>query len=499
MKKLVYLHELDSVRTSNAGIAHGLNCLFEEVVKNGNYVAISMNQLADSKIFFSAIQDKENYNHILGLFEKGTIRISRYMVKEKEMRTPSQYMLQSLEKNINLVRNPESENESVKDSFITSALPIKHNDVELMEIMRDSIKYSDPDYIRVKCKDILFGDSTEKKDEIVDYLCTYVSFILSISKMQLAGNPPKEKKAFQFEGFMRELQTFDVDKWFAEEKKIYQIYKNVLTKTELESKKTILELAGEYASKNNINNRSNWHNYFSEENQDSNAVKHFKNIMSEEEILFAEMLVDLCYNYTVEESIKNISLHYANFEDKESLHADIKERILQYWKEIDKGIYCPRTEETTEYIPYPRDAKQPGWDTSARVIVDNAMETNVVVYEENYQKERKMWSRKVGRTILKNVGIAFFYIVIFCLSDLLTGYIQDFISGLLSDQISKNPIFDIVLNVGVFIIFLSVANSLLAQWIKMPDILESVRAIVLSIKDTVVIHKIKELAYRRKV
>ncbi|MBQ8804715.1 MAG: hypothetical protein IJZ53_13895 [Tyzzerella sp.] len=498
MKKLVYLHELDSVRTSNAGISRGLECLFEEVVKNGNYVAVSMNQLADSKIFFSAIQDKENYNHILRLFEKGVIRISRYMTSEGEIRTPSQYMLQSLNKNISSVEK-QNDIEAREDSFITSALPIKHNDKEMLKIMRDAIMFSDPDSIRAKCKDISFGTTIEKKNEIVEYLCTYVSFILSISKMQLAGNPPKKEKAFDYGKFMVELKNFDVSKWFSGEEELCRIYTNVLTKTDLENKKTILELAGAYAAKKHINNRSNWHNYFSLDDENDNAIKHFGTVLQEDELLFAEMLVDLCYNYTVEESITNISLHYRSFEDKESLHADIKERILQYWGEIKSGIYTPRTEEITEYIPYPRDAKHAGWDTSSRVILEEASAGNAEVYEDHYQKEKKVWTRKLRWTIIKNLAIAILYIVIFCVSDVVTGYIQDFISVLLSKQIANNPLFDIVLNIGVFVFLFSIVNSRLAQWINLPDILESVRAIKLSIKDSVVVRRIKERAYRRKI
>ena len=490
MKKLVYLHELDSVRTSNAGILHGLKCLFEEVVKNGNYVALSMNQLADSKIIFSAIQEKENFNHILGLFEKGIIRISRYIAKGVEIRTPSQYMLQSLEKNITSTEKT--------DSFITSALPIKHNDTELLKILRDAIKYSDPELIRVECQKISFGENADNKNEIIEYLCTYVSFILSISKMQLAGNPPKRQKAFVFEEFMRELQFFDVDQWFADELEIGRIYKGILTKTDCENKMTVLELAGKFASEQNVNNRSNWHNYFSRDDECNNASKHFGNILTEEELLFAEMLVDLCYNYTVEESIENISLHYTSFEDKESLHADIKERIIQYWREIKDGIYSPRTEAITEYVPYPREAGQAGWDTPSRVIVNKASKGNARIYEENYHKEQKEWSRKLRFTILKNIGIAVFYIIIFCISDILTGYIQDFISVLLNEQISSNLFFDVAINVGMFTILFAIVNSLLSKSINLPDILESVQAIFLSIKDTVVVHKVEDISYHRR-
>lgn len=509
MKKLVYLHELDSVRTSKTGIEHGLSCLFEEVVKNGNYVAITMNQLADSKIILSAIQNEEDFNYILSLFEKGVIRISRYKVERKEgvfeIRTPAQYMLDSLYKNIDKAEKQSAMEEEVQDSFITSALPIKHNDIQLMQIMYNAIKYSDPDFVRVECEKISFGESVEKKKEVIEYLCTYVEFILSVSKMQLAGNPSKDKKTFIFTDFMKELEGFQVDKWFASEavnnleKEVYHLYSKILTVTDRAQGKTILTLAGEYASEKSAINRSNWHNYFSTEgNEGSQASKDFKDILSDKELLFAEMLIDLCYNYTVEESISNISLHYNSFADKDSLHADIKERIIQYWTEMQNGIYSPRTEESTEYIPFPRSEKKTHWDTSSRVIVKEAAKVNGKIYEEDFHKEQKEWKRKLRFTILRNIGIACFYIMVFCVTDLLTGSIQEWIAGLLSEQISNSFMVSISINLILFTIIFSIINSVFSDIIHLPDIMESIKAIGLGFKDSWVVRRVSELAYRRR-
>ena len=511
MKKLVYLHELDSVRTSKAGIEHGLSCLFEEIVKNGNYVALTMNQLADSKIILSAIQNEEDFNYILRLFEKGVIRISRYKVKDKEtkeeieIRTPAQYMLGALRKNICKAQEQLSMSGEVEDSFITSALPIKHNDIELMKILYNAIKYSDPDFVRVECEKISFLDNVEKKKEVIEYLCTYVEFILSVSRMQFAGNPPKEQKAFIFTDFMKELERFPVDKWFAKdavdslEREIYRIYSQILTVRDSTQRKTILTLAGEYASKKSTINRSNWHNYFSpEQDESSQASKDFKDTLSNEEMLFAEMLVDLCYNYTVEESVLNISLHYRNFDDKESLQADIKERIKRYCHEMKKGIYSPRTEESTEYIAYPRNEIEPNWDISSRVIVKEASDVSGKVYEEDFHKEQKEWKRKLQFTILRNIGIALFYIIVFCVADWLTGYVQEMIAALLSEQISNSLIVSISINLVLFTIIFSIINSLLSDIIHLPDIVESMKAIGLGFRDSHVVRRVRELAYRRR-
>ena len=53
--KLVYIHELDSVRSSEAEIKHARSRLYEEILINGNTPVISFNQLADSKAFIGLV------------------------------------------------------------------------------------------------------------------------------------------------------------------------------------------------------------------------------------------------------------------------------------------------------------------------------------------------------------------------------------------------------------------------------------------------------------
>lgn len=73
---IVYLFELDSVRNSMDEIQTGRNALYEEIVKNGDTVVFSMNQIVDSRLFLSRIQDKNEYESIYQLFENRTLRIS---------------------------------------------------------------------------------------------------------------------------------------------------------------------------------------------------------------------------------------------------------------------------------------------------------------------------------------------------------------------------------------------------------------------------------------
>ena len=58
MDRLVYLYELDSVRNSREEIIRGQQAMFEEIVKNGNKIVLSLNQITDSHAFLYAVQDK---------------------------------------------------------------------------------------------------------------------------------------------------------------------------------------------------------------------------------------------------------------------------------------------------------------------------------------------------------------------------------------------------------------------------------------------------------
>ena len=82
MRRFVYLFELDSVRNSKKEIQKGQQALFEEIVKKGNTVVLSFNQLTDSEAFLCAIRDEKAYEQMVQLFALGAIKISRYGMSE---------------------------------------------------------------------------------------------------------------------------------------------------------------------------------------------------------------------------------------------------------------------------------------------------------------------------------------------------------------------------------------------------------------------------------
>lgn len=93
MRKYVYLFELDSVRITDEEIIMGQKALYDEIVRNGNIVVLTYNQLVDSRGFFSLLSNQEYQEGLFRFFESGAIRISQF----GETRTVAQYLLNSIE------------------------------------------------------------------------------------------------------------------------------------------------------------------------------------------------------------------------------------------------------------------------------------------------------------------------------------------------------------------------------------------------------------------
>ena len=50
----------------------------------------------------------------------------------------------------------------------------------------------------------------------------------------------------------------------------------------------------------------------------------------------AEAIVDLCYNYTIAESIQGLT---RNFRDEELFWQDFLQRLPSYWKDGQQGVH----------------------------------------------------------------------------------------------------------------------------------------------------------------
>lgn len=194
MERLVYLYELDSVRNSKQEVEIGQQALFEEIVKKGNTVILSFNQLTDSEAFLCAVKNKDSYEQILELFKAGVLKVSRYGNK----RTPSQYMQEAIEKC----------NEPNKNAFLFSGVPVLCTEHDLLEKMHWALQYSDVGIL----EELIEKEKNQKEKERLDYIVRFVRMILVMSMEELASNPAKSESGRSF------MQFFDfVCEWLGSE------------------------------------------------------------------------------------------------------------------------------------------------------------------------------------------------------------------------------------------------------------------------------------------
>ena len=238
--------------------------------------------------------------------------------------------------------------------------------------------------------------------------------------------------------------------------------------------KLLSEISEKLGSDKLRNNRTNWINYLN-------------GLETNETICIAEAMVDLCYNYTIEESISNVSRHFG---DREGFRRDLLNRFYQYWDEYQCKVHVFHKGDSEQIADV--EVKEPFWDTAVR-LADRNPSIASGLYETGYNKRKKEWKRIRNRKIGKWFATAFLYIVIFCLVEQIMGTIEDsFLATTVN--IKLNGIVSAILDTLCF--------GLLGSWVSekfgLVDVLESVKNLGTGIKDIYRIHSApKQVAYRR--
>jgi hypothetical protein len=306
--------------------------------------------------------------------------------------------------------------------------------------------------------------------------------ILLLSRENLSKNP-KKKAGKSFSDFMgwicslyesQDLDENDTCLWKEHWKGAIEVLKNVEN-----------DILNSGNSNMEINNRTNW-------------VNRLHKCQKENDICLAEAIVDLCYNYTIEDSISGVSKHYID-EDLQSFCGDFEERMSRYWQLHENNMHRFLHKDNEEWESYNGDL--PSWKTAVRIVKNNKIcqkqdgEERNQIYENGYAEESKRWKRKLFYNMIKGIGIAIFYVVMFCVVDWMMGQIEGvvFPSGSGDGGFSVHTF---LFNTADIIIF-GIAGSGLSSLLSLPDILESVKNIFLGIRDYChVIFFTKRVAYK---
>ena len=433
--KQVFLFELDSVRKTDEEIILGQNMLFDEIVRNGNVVVLTYNQLIDSRGFFSLINDPQMYENIMELFNQGYIKISQY----GSIRTVAQYVLESIEKNLN----------STDETFLYSAVPVRSDQKYLLDLMKRSLMYSDfteiDEYINGKKKkedlnklfkhcneDIKETDSKQAIEELKQ-LRQFMKLTLDVSHNPAIYNPPRkieEYNAITFRFILTEVvfkmkNMKHVELW----SKAIQILKDI---------------NGDIAD--SIMSRTIWHQKLYEHRNAKDKIYY----------QYAEAIVDLCYNYRQELSIYNVSKHYNTKEFEEyktnlvapTFTADFLRRLDQDW---NNGINADKRylQDETNKIDLFKDFKHlPNWKVGKSLlnVLQNVKyeEDQLYSYETNYNHQRKERMLKTISALIALILVCVLYVVVGTLLEIIIGDIQDFsmshayLSRLLQNDFMKN-------------------------------------------------------------
>ena len=453
MKKQVFLFELDSVRKTDDEIIVGQKTLYDEIVRNGNIVVLTYNQLIDSRAFFSLLNHNNYYDSFIKLFELGVIKVSQY----GRIRTLTQYLLNSI----------DSEN----NKFLYSTLPMKRSQRRLIALIRRSLIYSDlseiQEYIELgneikkqadskqnnekleqkeenlkdlfveieSCKNEKTGKVTEKeiktkltlnkKLQILNNLHWLLSTVFRLSTVDnifVQPRNPDEYKGYKLTDYLTYIAKVPVTN---DTLKDFPLWERAME---------VLQTLPSWKDKDQ-NNRSQYLRDIKD------AVKEDKNAEEDKErkkvYQFAEAIVNICTNYAYEMSICNISKHYDprdvkvpsdNFtffvdvdpSESSSFFIDFRARLKQHWKNGKGAEKRFLVEETNEFEVFKDINSIPDFAEAARIIgavkrhekVDNNTGVDndgyLCSYEYNLEEQRSRQKESVKTEFKAKLGSLLF-------------------------------------------------------------------------------------------
>lgn len=450
MDKLVYLHELDSVRNSADEMEAARRALYQEIVCNGNTVVITMNQLADSRAFLGLVaEDDGMLTAIKGLMLNGAIKISRYGDK----RTASQYLQD------NLQPTPAGSH----GKFVLSGWDIPDElDIEERESIRDHIyralRNSDTAYLELKKRapgddlSSLYNENAaitvQRYNDALDKMERLVSLMLAISDSSLSYVDVNAAPYPRFDGFLD---------------KVIEAEGPHLSN----GASSLLRKAREQLQASERRNRSPYYRMLQ---RDAGPEGTAARADAEE----ATRALDLCYNLTTEASIRCISGHY-NWTDAESLASELQGRLESYQRDYDERRHSypweqQRTEARPAASPQLEDwehalrireaAKERRKTSDARPDRTEGEPCPSPLYETHLEDEGVLWRTRVRRALVRNILIMVLYAVILSFVEVIVSLVQDLmvswmnlgndaISDMVSDQGSLISI--VIFLTGIFL------------------------------------------------
>lgn len=498
MDELVYLFELDSVRNSPREILRAQQALFREIALKGNQVVLSFNQLTDSESFLCAVRDPKCCQQILSLFSLGALKYSRFapgsynqsvdreelsrqlaecrdrygllfqkeVLKERDIlprrapqrivRTGSHYVQNAVERCLN----------TSKEQFLFSALPFRSDNRAMLSAIHYALEYSDPSILEEfqgaaadPSREGVGETGQALRKERMDFVKAYVELILRLSREPLACNPAKLEPHLSLEGFLkRTLEGCQP----CRDPGNYPLWPLLC-----QGAQVLRSLWPQIEEKDGINDRTSWHNALREAAAQG---------AERPPLRMAEAMVDLCYNYTIAESIQGLTRRY---QDEALFWADFLRRLPPYWKDGEDGVHqFLKPDRTAPAVPPP--AKElPRWDTAVRLV---RYAPGWAQTQQAGRGRKKGWGRYIILSLLRQIFSALCYALLFLLVTWLLELPEDQFRDL-GAQGPMNPHLLTILSIVIF----GVLGSFISWKFNLLDILEIFRQFGLSLRDGAVL------------
>lgn len=177
-------------------------------------------------------------------------------------------------------------------------------------------------------------------------------------------------------------------------------------------------------------------------------------------VFLAKAVVDLCYNYTIQESIEGIAVP----DSREMFMLDFLKKMEDYWSDYMQGMHSFAKSDRTdcEFLQKSQDAGRK-WKFS--VEIRKLFQKNPRIFRQvgkDAEKQCRQWRMLISRNYFHSLFVILINIGIFVLFNL----VFDLISGLASEEIS------VLFKTPVLIIGFAIISAWLEKIFKMEDIIE---------------------------
>ncbi len=476
MGKMVYLFELDSVRNSDLEREIGKKKLFEEIFLAGNQVVLTFNQITDSKAFLGILENENDFDNIIELFKSGVIKISLY----KGYRTASQYIIQAIERCINAPDPVKSDEKKKEDSsgFVFSAWPIDKSNKELLRNIYSAFCYRNfsilEDILKQK-RESSFTDKEISDMNDLDKVIKYMKLIYTLDTYETEYIKPRSDQdkiktlseyldsiyEYYFKGnrYLGQASKIRID----EEKKqkfadILNFLKNDVWESFKESAKS------SQGSIKTIDKRSKWYEKIDESR------------LSREDKMMAKAILDMCSNYSTEESINGLVPH-VDRNNEDVFFKDFETLFAEYFKShIENKSEIKITSELD-------------WEVAARfaarekIKLPKIIDRTIDLVCEKFNKRIKKHIRKnlIYRTISVFLYLFLWIIVSFGI-DLIESFVSDKID-IIIELSGWTWAIEYILSPLIMLIVFGLISSWVSEKCKLHDILESVGEVRTAISD----------------